>query len=54
MHEVSPVIVLYYDNDYSAVIAINSILTKSIEPCKIKTNEGLINLRLLATYSYQN
>lgn len=32
MHEDSPVIVLYYDNDYSAVIAINSILTKSIEP----------------------
>lgn len=54
MHEDSPVIVLYYDNDYSAVIVINSILTKSIEPCKLKTNEGLRNLRLLATYSYQN
>lgn len=40
MHEDGPVIVLYYDNDYSAVIAINSILTKSIEPCKLKTTKG--------------
>lgn len=46
MREDSPVIVLCYDNDYGAVIAINSILTKSIEPCKLKTNEGLRNLPL--------